>query len=88
MKRHAFYSLSFQNKLLLIFLPLLFCFIIITGGICLYFSGEQLKLNTEKMMENTVHQTKILLEDKLEFHIDAKQCDRRKYCVRILYVQP
>jgi two-component system sensor histidine kinase YesM len=65
MKRHAFYSLSFQNKLLLIFLPLLFCFIIITGGICLYFSGEQLKLNTEKMMENTVHQTKILLEDKL-----------------------
>lgn len=65
MKRHAFYSLSFQNKLLLIFLPLLFCFIIITGGICLYFSGEQLKLNTEKMMENTVHQTKTLLEDKL-----------------------
>ena len=64
-KGNFFYKLSFHNKLFLIFLPLIFAFIIITGGACLSISSEQLKLNTEGMMENSVHQTETMIEDKL-----------------------
>ncbi|MCC8061452.1 MAG: sensor histidine kinase [Clostridiales bacterium] len=61
-----FYQLSFYNKLLFIFLPLVSLFIIITGWSCLYFSGEQLKINSQIMMENSVQQTKTLMDDKLQ----------------------
>ena len=71
-KGNFFYKLSFHNKLFLIFLPLIFAFIIITGGACLSISSEQLKLNTEGMMENSVHQTETMIEDKLNtIHLKA-----------------
>ena len=71
-KENFFYKLSFHNKLLLIFLPLIFAFIIITGGACLSISSEQLKLNTEGLMENSVHQTETMIEDKLNtIHLKA-----------------
>ena len=71
-KGNFFYKLSFHNKLFLIFLPLIFAFIIITGGACLSISSEQLKLNTEGLMENSVHQTETMIEDKLNtIHLKA-----------------
>lgn len=60
-----FYRLSFHNKLFIIFLPLVFLFIIITGSACLYISGNQLKVNTRMLMENSIHQTATLIDYKL-----------------------
>ncbi len=71
-KGNFFYKLSFHNKLFLIFLPLIFAFIIITGGACLSISSEQLKINTESVIENTVHQTETMIEDKTNtIHLKA-----------------
>ena len=79
-KGNFFYKLSFHNKLFLIFLPLIFAFIIITGGACLSISSEQLKLNTEGLMENSVHQTETMIEDKLNtIHLKAVSTADR-YC--------
>ena len=49
--KNIFYKLSVRNKLMVVLLPLVSLFIIITGTVCYFLSSAQLKINSEFVRE-------------------------------------
>lgn len=63
--KNYFYSICVRDKILVIFLPLISVFIILTACACLWAASIQLKINSEILLENSVHQGNFLINDKM-----------------------
>ncbi|CUP32066.1 MULTISPECIES: sensor histidine kinase [Hungatella] len=69
--KNIFYKLSVRNKLMVVLLPLVSLFIIITGTVCYFLSSAQLKINSEKLLEDAVHQASVRLEERFKIAYSA-----------------